>query len=142
MLFTLLGLFGTSLLAATLLPGGSEAALLLAFQQGWAPPLQLWLAASLGNTLGGLITFAMGWQAARLKTAEELVQSPRQQKVVDGLQHYGYWALLLSWLPVIGDLLCLASGWLRMPPMASCLALLIGKASRYALVLWLGQALF
>lgn len=139
---SLFGLFWASLLAATLLPGGSEAALLLAQQQAWAPELQLWIAASLGNTVGGLITFAMGWQAARLKSVEELAHSPRQKQAVSWLQKRSYWALLFSWLPVVGDLMCLAAGWLKLSPALSAAALFLGKATRYGLVLWLGQGLF
>lgn len=136
------GLFGTSLLAATLLPGGSEAALLVSQQQNWAPSFQLWLAASLGNSLGGLITFFMGWQATRWKNAEQLAKSPAQARALTWLQRYSYWTLLLSWLPLVGDLLCLAAGWLRLSPTLSFAMLFIGKAARYSLVLLLGHTLF
>lgn len=53
------------------------------------------------------------------------------------LQRYGAAALLLSWLPVIGDLLCVLAGWLRLPWGAVLLYLTLGKAVRYALLAWL-----
>ncbi|MBW8192173.1 DedA family protein [Neiella marina] len=134
----LFGLFWTSLLAATLLPGGSEAALLLAWQQQWAEPAMLLLAATAGNTIGGLITFWMGSQARRLKSLDELQSSlsERQQNWVNWLHRFGHWGLILSWTPIIGDLLCLAGGWLRFNPWFSAVAMLIGKALRYLFVLW------
>ncbi|GGA82382.1 hypothetical protein GCM10011369_25460 [Neiella marina] len=137
-------LFWTSFLAATLLPGGSEAALILAWQQQWGAPISLFLAASIGNTLGGLVTFWMGWQARKLKTLEQLNAnaSARQQQVLAWLQHHGHWALLLSWAPVVGDLLCLAGGWLKLNPWLSAVALLIGKSLRYLIVLAAASLLF
>lgn len=139
----LLGLFWTSLLAATLLPGGSEAALLLAWQQQWAEPYMLLVAATAGNTIGGLITFWMGWQARKLKSLDDLLAdaSQRQQQMLRWLHKFGHWGLLLSWTPVVGDLLCLAAGWLRLNPYWSGAAILFGKALRYIFVLWAASLL-
>lgn len=134
----LFGLFWTSLLAATLLPGGSEAALLLAWQQQWAEPYMLLIAATTGNTIGGLITFWMGWQARKLKSLDNLLAdaSQRQQRVLRWLHQFGHWGLILSWAPVFGDLLCLAGGWLRLNPYWSAMVMLLGKVLRYIFVLW------
>jgi membrane protein YqaA with SNARE-associated domain len=52
-------------------------------------------------------------------------------KALQWLKKYGYWSLFFSWLPVIGDPLCLAAGWLRMHHWLSFIIIMIGKAVRY-----------
>ena len=119
--FSLWGLFISSFLAATLLPGGSEAALFAVLK---AYPETLWLAlllATIGNTLGGMLTFAMGW----------LLPPKRQLKHVEKLRHYGTPALLLAWVPLIGDALCLTAGWLRLNWWQAALFMAAGKFARY-----------
>ncbi|MBU0620962.1 MAG: DedA family protein [Gammaproteobacteria bacterium] len=121
---SLWGLFMSSLLGATLLPGGSE--LVLAGVLKLHPEL-LWpalLVGTLGNTLGGMITFGMGW----------LLPMTQQLKHVDKVRHYGTPALLFAWLPFVGDGLCLAAGWLRLNPWLAALFMLIGKFLRYMVV--------
>jgi len=121
---SLLTLFTSSFLAATLLPGGSEAVL---FGVLSAYPDTLWsalLLATLGNTLGGMVSFAMGW----------LIPQTQQLKHVEKLRHYGTPALLLAWVPLIGDALCLAAGWLRMSWWQAAIFMAIGKFARYWLI--------
>lgn len=147
----LAGLFTLALLSATLLPLGSEAALLAlanthANAQGW-----IWLAATLGNTLGGLVTYAMGRGAHRLigptspapssdaGTSAQLPSRPagRASALAQRwVQRHSAWACLLAWLPVIGDPLCAAAGWLRLPVWPCALFMTIGKGGRYAVLLW------
>jgi len=118
---SLLSLFTSSFLAATLLPGGSEA-VLFAVLKGY--PELLWTAlalATLGNTLGGLVSFGMGW----------LLPQTQQLKHVEKLRRYGTPALLLAWVPLIGDALCLAAGWLRLCWWQAALFMAIGKFARY-----------
>ena len=118
---SLISLFITSLLAATLLPGGSEAALFVVLK---AYPETLWVAlivATIGNTLGGMVTFAMGW----------LLPQTRQLKHVEKLRRYGTPVLLLAWVPLIGDALCLAAGWLRLNGWQAALFMALGKLARY-----------
>ena len=124
-LVTLPSLFLSSFLAATLLPGGSEVVLyaLLAREPGL-----LWPAlgvATLGNTLGGLSSFLIGWLVPR---------RPPPAREVAWLRRFGSPALLLSWVPLIGDALCVAAGWLRVDPLAATVFLALGKAVRYWVV--------
>ena len=124
----LLGLLVYSFLAATLLPGGSELA--LAAYVTHAPAnagLALGLA-TLGNTLGGLSSWLLG----RFVPPSEKLRASRAGRWV---HRYGAPALLLSWVPLIGDLLCVAAGWLRINPWWSGLAMAIGKGARYWLVI-------
>jgi len=114
-------LFISSFLAATLLPGGSEAAL-FGVLKGY--PETLWaalLVATIGNTLGGMFSFGMGW----------LLPQTQQLKHVEKLRRYGTSALLLAWVPLLGDTLCLAAGWLRLNPWQAALFMAIGKFARY-----------
>lgn len=118
---SLLSLFASSFLAATLLPGGSEAVLFAVLK---AYPETLWTAlavATLGNTLGGMASFGMGW----------LLPQTQQLKHVEKVRKFGAPVLLLSWVPLIGDALCLAAGWLRLSPWQALLYISIGKFARY-----------
>lgn len=123
----LLALFLYAFLAATLLPGGSEIA--LAAYVASRPdgvPMAL-LLATLGNTLGGMTSWACGRVLPRnAKVAES--------RAAHWLHRWGATALLLSWLPVVGDLLCLGAGWLRIGFWSSLLYIALGKAARYWLV--------
>lgn len=129
------GLALSAFLSATLLPGGSEVLLvLLARQHDWTPGTLLWTA-TLANTLGGLSTYGLG----RLAVAG---RAPAGRGVADvgalaWMRRWGYPVLLFSWLPLVGDGLCLAAGWLRMRVPATLLMLFAGKLARYGAVLWL-----
>ena len=118
---SLISLFISSFLAATLLPGGSEAVLFAVLK---SYPDTLWMALSLatiGNTLGGMTSFGMGW----------LLPQTQQLKHVEKLRRFGTPALLLAWVPLIGDALCLAAGWLRLNLWQAALFMAIGKFARY-----------
>ncbi|HEU0233943.1 MAG TPA: DedA family protein [Gallionella sp.] len=121
---SLLSLFLGSFFAATLLPGGSE---VLLFGVLKSYPETLWpalLIATAGNTLGGMVTFGMGW----------LLPQTQQLKHVEKLRRYGTPALLLAWVPLIGDALCLAAGWLRLNWWQAALFMALGKFARYWVV--------
>lgn len=130
------GLFLSSLLAATLLPGGSEAVLLYADHKSLASPTVLLITATLGNALGGLSSWLIGWWIQRRWPARQLEKS-RHKKALERLQHFGAPLLLLSWVPIIGDPLCVAAGWARINLFASLLFITLGKGARYALILML-----
>lgn len=118
------GLFIASFLSATVLPGGSEVALVAVLHEYpalWWPALAV---ATLGNTLGGGTSYVLGRCLPNRVNSKALILAHR----------YGYWALLLSWLPLVGDALCVAAGWLRFNPWVSMLMLAIGKGVRYLLV--------
>jgi membrane protein YqaA with SNARE-associated domain len=79
---------------------------------------------TLGNTLGGMISYWMG----------RMLPQTQQLKHVDKLRRFGTPALLLAWVPLIGDALCLSAGWLRLNPWHSALYMVTGKFVRYALI--------
>jgi len=128
-------LFGSAFVSATLAPGGSEAVLAYLVSQAELSPEVLLLTATSGNTLGAVTTWVLGFFAAIKYPAERLAK-PRQQKAVASVRRWGLPILLLSWLPVVGDGFCFAAGWLRLPFWRSLLAITIGKALRYAVVVY------
>ena len=131
---SLWGLFLSSFISATVFPGGSEVVLaLLANTQQYNAWLLLSIA-SIGNTLGALTTWILGYLLARRFPLENRL-SPRQRQAVTRLRKWGSPALLLSWLPLIGDPLCFAAGYLRLPFALSLLFIALGKTARYAVVL-------
>ena len=125
----LAGLFLASFLAATLLPGGSEAVLaaLLLVHPGQAAAALL--LATLGNTLGGMTTWAMGRMLPRKPLSGETAE-----RHVATLRRYGAPTLLLAWTPIVGDALCAAAGWLRLPWLPCAVWMALGKGARYLLV--------
>lgn len=124
----LISLFSGSFLSATLLPGNSEILLVGLLTAGSASPLLLVLAASFGNTLGGITNIIIGRLLPKLKPQRGL------DTALVWLNRFGPAALLLSWLPVVGDVLCVLAGWLRMPWGPVVFFLLIGKTVRYVVL--------
>jgi len=121
---SLWGLFISSLLGATLLPGGSELVLIGVLK---LHPELFWpalLLGTLGNTLGGMISFGMGW----------MLPMTQQLKHVEKVRRYGTPALLFAWAPLIGDALCIAAGWLHLNPFHAGFFMLLGKLARYLLI--------
>ncbi|MEP6505477.1 MAG: YqaA family protein [Betaproteobacteria bacterium] len=131
--YGLLTLFVVAVVSATLLPLGSEPALLGLVTLN--PSLFWWAiaVATLGNTLGGAISWATGYGLER--AYEGLAHKPppgpasRRARVL--LDRYGAPACLLSWLPLVGDPLCAVAGWLRLPFWPCVAYMAIGKGARY-----------
>ncbi|ARF48825.1 MULTISPECIES: YqaA family protein [Pantoea] len=123
-----LSLLSSSFLSATLLPGSSEALLVALLIAKSASVYGLIGVASLGNTLGGLTNIILG----RLLPLKR--QGRWHETAMAWLQRLGPAALLLSWLPVVGDLLCVLAGWLRFAWLPTVLFLAIGKTLRYIVI--------
>jgi membrane protein YqaA with SNARE-associated domain len=137
----LFGVFSAAFLSATLLAGVSEAALLLAAGQPDARLFPLFLAATAGNVLGAVVNFALGRFLLRFENSGWFpVSRANRQKAEALFGRYGRLVLLLSWLPVIGDPLTLAAGLLRTPFPVFLVYVTIGKAARYAVLLWAWHA--
>ncbi len=120
-------LFASSFLSATLLPGSSELLLATLLLNGTTPASGLVFAAAVGNTLGGLTNVILG----RLLP---LRRGRWHDTAIAWLRRLGPAALLFSWLPLIGDLLCVLAGWLRFSWLPVVLFLAIGKTLRYVVV--------
>lgn len=118
-------LFISAFVSSTILPGNSEIVLVAVLKAGGANPLAALAVATLGNTLGGMTTYGIG----RL-----LPSRIPEGKAIARVRRFGVAALLLSWLPFVGDALCAAAGWLRLNWAGCALAMAAGKAARYAVL--------
>lgn len=131
----LAGLGLSSFLSATLLPGSSEVLLLLLLEQGQVPVIWLLVVASLANTAGGMSTFYLGWWSETTLVRRKWYREPSARSLAR-IRRWGAAALFFSWVPVVGDGLCLAGGWLRLPWLPSLGAMLLGKSLRYVVLAW------
>ncbi len=132
-----LSVFGAAFLAATILPGYSEVAVVGAVLAG-ASPWTLWLVASIGNTLGAVLNAVLGLLLPRDRVTRLLRLTPAQfAKAESWFQKYGQWSLLLAWAPIGGDALTVIAGILRVRWLPFVVLVFAGKAARYAVVIWL-----
>lgn len=128
-------LFASAFVSATLLPGGSEVLLMYWVQQQPAHAVFWVTIATLGNTLGAMTTWGLGWYAARQYPLETRLPAQRRQTIA-WLRAKGTWPLLFAWLPIVGDGLCFAAGWLELSWRWSVLTIACGKGVRYAALAW------
>lgn len=125
------GLWLSAFTSATLLPGTSEAAL-LAMHSAYPQQIAwIWAVAVCGNSLGSMVSYVMG---------RCLPVRRKSSRAEMWLQKHGAWLLLLAWVPIVGDGLPVAAGWLRLPWLWCALMLTVGKALRYAVLLVLASA--
>ena len=132
-----LPLFFWSFLAATLVPVGSEWFLAALVIKDYDPMLLLCVA-SAGNVLGALTPYTLGFFGSERLTRRILRMKPETIDKAHGIfMRYGIWSLLFSWLPLIGDALCLAGGALKIPVTVFFPLVLAGKILRYWAVIHL-----
>jgi len=94
------------------------------------------IVATIGNTLGAMTTWGLGVLAAKKFPVATLLPE-KKQKALDVVRNKGIWTLFFTWLPVVGDALCFAGGWLKLPFFQACLIILLGKLGRYAAIAWI-----
>lgn len=145
--FALVWLFFGSILASTIFPFGVEALLYYLLHGREYAFLTLLVVATAGNTLGGVISYVMGallergvmasgWGkriAAKFSDAQGNADSAAMARI----RRYGIPALFFSWMPVIGDPLCVAAGYLRLRFWPSVWMIFAGKLMRYLGLLWI-----
>ena len=124
----LTSVFFISLISATLIPMGSEPAVFAVIKANAALFWPVMLVATVGNTLGGMVNYAIGYSAKQVFAKE------RKSRWFDWLERYGAKTLLLSWLPGVGDPICTVAGWLRLPFWPSVAYMAVGKFLRYVCV--------
>ena len=140
---SLLLMFVSAFLSATVLPGNSEivfvglAATILLPAEHYisAPILALLLSAIIGNSLGSLTTYWVGRWFPKADFSHS--NNKKVRWVFSKISQYGELTLLLSWLPVVGDLFCAVAGWFRLNWLSSLIYIIIGKTLRYLFLLYL-----
>lgn len=125
-----------SFLAATLLPVGSEPALIAIVRKENAFLLPV-AVATLGNFMGACTTYFIGRGAARLADQKLNTHSLDDTRAGRLFRRFGQPVLLLSWVPVVGDAVVALAGALRVPLLPFSLWVIVGKLARYAVVAWI-----
>ncbi|ETW98226.1 MAG: hypothetical protein ETSY1_19625 [Candidatus Entotheonella factor] len=133
-LLTYAGLFASSFLAATLLPFSSEAVLVTLLLTGHSP-VPCIIIATLGNSLGGMSSYGLGylgnlvWIERYLRIEAKQIQRIRKQTT-----RFGSLLAFFSWLPVVGDVIAVALGFFKVQPVGVAIYMLAGKALRYIVI--------
>jgi len=129
-------LFFSALISSTLFPGGSEALLIYRLHDG-ASVVAVVTIATIGNVLGSLITYGMGRLGNEAIHRKWLRISEQQtERAERWFNRYGRPSLIMAWLPIVGDPLCLAAGLMRCPLVSFIILVSIGKSCRYAFLAW------
>ncbi len=127
-------LFFSALISSTLFPGGSEALLLYRLNEE-ETAITLVLIATAGNVLGSCITYAMGRLGNEAVHKKWLrISTEQTERAETWFNRYGKASLLLAWLPIVGDPLCLIAGLLRCHLITFLIMVTIGKFIRYAIL--------
>lgn len=121
----LTSVFLISFVSATLLPLGSEPAVFAVIKTDGGEFWPVIAIATVGNTLGGVINYWMGYGAKQAFAKE------RETRWFTWLQRFGAKTMLVTWLPIIGDPLCSLAGWLKLPFWPCVVYMAIGKFARY-----------
>jgi membrane protein YqaA with SNARE-associated domain len=130
------GLFMAAFLAATPVPFQSEIIFLGLLAAKIAAPFWLIAVASLGNTLGSLVTCAIGRGIVQYQDRSWFpVTPPQLARAADWFQRWGVWVLLVSWAP-FGDVIVLMAGVLRTPWWLVTLLVAVAKTGRYTVLAW------
>jgi len=131
---SLISLFFSAFISSTLLPGGSELLLIYLATQTDTNILALWTVASLGNTLGGLTSWLLGYLLIK-RFPNRGLDEKKHGQALGQIRRWGSLSLLFSWLPIIGDPLCFVAGWLKLSFLWSCIFIALGKGMRYGVIL-------
>ena len=135
--YGLAGLFIAGFLSGSVFPFNSEAVLTVMILAGFNAVSCL-IVATLGNMLGGITLYYLGylgnmhWIEKYGKVKEEKIKA-----ILPRLNKYGPPIAILSFVPVIGDVLILALGFFRISPLLTTIFMFIGKIGRYAFIIWI-----
>ena len=133
-----LSLFIISFLAATILPFSSELTLASLMATSSFDNLLLLAVASLGNILGSVVNWILGFYSRNLSTKRWFPFKDKQiEKSSKWFNRFGRWSLLFAWVPIIGDPLTLVAGLLRVKFLEFLILVTIGKVSRYLIIFYL-----
>lgn len=129
-----IGLFIGAMLSATIIPFSSDI-LLVGMLLAGGEPVTTVIVATIGNWLGGMISYAMGY-AGKWEWIEKWFKIKKEtlEKQKAKIDKYGSWLAFWSWLPLVGDIFAIALGFYRVNPKLSAIFMLVGKSIRF--ILW------
>lgn len=131
------GLFVAALLAATILPFSSDLVVGAMIASELYSPIWVFVFALAGNWVGGMISYGMG-RLGKWEWIEKLGgKRERIERFMGKAHQYGPYFALITWLPIIGDPMAIALGFVRSPLVPTAFWMLIGKGLRYAVIIWL-----
>ena len=132
-------LFASAFLAATILPFSSEVVLFSLLRDG-GDPVALVVVATLGNTLGSVVNWALGLYLLHFQDRRWFYFSRDQiDKAQRWYQRFGFWSLLFAWLPLGGDALTLIAGIMKLRLWLFLLLVGTGKGLRYISVVFISD---
>ncbi|WP_299548946.1 YqaA family protein [uncultured Helicobacter sp.] len=131
---SLFGLFLICFLASSLYPLGSEAFVVgfLALDYAW---VLVWIVATLGNTLGSLTTYGIGYLGDSFCFKRFRKMHTKIYRYKDGIQKQGFLYAFFTFLPFLGDLFALALGVYRYSFLKACVFIALGKGVRYLVLI-------
>lgn len=128
-------LFFSALVAATVFPAQSEMVLVYLVQQAAHPVWALVVVASIGNVLGAVINYSLGYSVHRFKDRRWFPASPKQMDRAQAFYaKWGRYSLLASWVPIIGDPITVVAGVLRDRFLVFLILVAIAKSGRYVVL--------
>ncbi len=133
-MISLAGLFAAAFLAATPIPFQSEIIFAGLIAAGTANPWLLVLVASIGNTLGSCVTYAIGRGLGNLNEGRFALPAAKRARAERWFARWGVWVLLLSWAPG-GDVIVAIAGLMRTPVWLFVTLTAIAKTGRYLALL-------
>lgn len=130
-----IGLFVAAFLAGSVVPFASEVVLGILYEMG-CDPVWLVVSASIGNTLGGVMCYWLGWLGNLERIEKWLgVSSEKLDRVADKVKRRGAWMGLLSVMPVVGEAIVVMLGMVKANAMWTTMAMFVGKAARYIIII-------
>lgn len=128
-------MFLAAFLAGSFFPFPSEVVIVGLYSAGLTGSELLW-SATLGNTLGGVFNYAVGWMCDEERILRRFkVSRAKWEKNKRWTQRYGFWAGLIAWVPFLGSVITIAQGFMRVNVIYCTATAAFGKLVRYILIL-------
>jgi len=130
------GMMVASFIAGSVFPFSSEA-VLTALQLAGLEPVRLFVFATVGNVAGSMFNYGVG-TLGKMEWIEKYlhVEPAKVERTSRWMERYGAWIGFLCFLPILGSVIAVTLGFTRANPWQSLLSIAIGKAARYALLIF------
>ena len=126
-------LFFSAFISATLFPLGSEALFIYDINEGYNIYLLLFFA-TIGNSLGSIFNYFLGLKGEEYLIRKKLLSEKMILKSKNYFDKYGFYCLLFSWLPIIGDPLAFVAGILKYDLKKFVISITLAQFLRYLFI--------